>query len=77
MNLPVLSRVPSSKHIVLQDTPGLGEACQAHNTHIADLAETALLSCSAYLYVMDSSKMRDQLDVNALMLLRNKDNGTN
>lgn len=66
----------SALNIILQDTPGLGEAATSDgSTHITDLAETALLSCSAYIYILDCSKLRDQLDVDALELLQRKDHG--
>lgn len=77
MNIPILATLKSAVDIVLQDTPGLGEATSPHNSaHITDLAETALLTCSAYIYVLDCSKLRDQLDVAALQLLKTKDHGT-
>lgn len=74
--MPALGQLKSIPDIVLQDTPGLGEATsQYRSTHITDLAETALLTCSAYIYILDCSKLRDQLDVAALELLKVKDHG--
>ncbi|XP_019857060.1 PREDICTED: uncharacterized protein LOC109585416 isoform X2 [Amphimedon queenslandica] len=73
-NIPALSNEKSAINLVLQDTPGLGEAVGSKATNnIADLAETALLNCSAYIYILDCNKLRDLLDVEALELLQNKD----
>ena len=75
-NIPALSDERSAINLILQDTPGLGEAIGSNSTNnIADLAETALLNCSAYIYILDCNKLRDLLDVEALELLQKKDNG--
>ena len=75
-NVPALAVINcEGANFILQDTPGLGEARNESNSHVTDLAESALLSCCAYIYVMDCSKLRDQLDVDVLTLLKTKDEG--
>ena len=41
-----------------------------------DMTEISFHPCSAFMYIVDCSKLKDQLDVNALTLIRNKDSGT-
>lgn len=58
------------KQIIIQDTPGLGEA---DNEQVKKVTENGFHSCSAFLYVVDCSKLSDHLDVTALNLIKQKD----
>ena len=63
--------VPPGWSVALVDNPGFGE----DNQHIQQLAEVAMKTSSAYLYVVDSDALQDATDAKSFKLLYERDPG--
>ena len=68
-NIPLIGSAPEGWNVYLVDNPGFGET----NESINDLAETAMKSSSAYVYVVQYTQLKDVVDAGAFRLIHKKD----
>jgi predicted GTPase len=64
--VPILSEAPNGWTLALVDTPGFGEA---HVDHVTALTDTLFSTSTAYLYLIDSNNLEDEVDAKNIKLL--------
>lgn len=70
--VPILKATVEGWTLALVDTPGFGEA---NVKHVTALADKLFSTSTAYLYIMDSANMRDELDTRKIQQLFKHDKG--
>ena len=70
--VPILETAPEGWTLALLDTPGFAEA---NIVHVTARTETLFSTSTAYLYIIDSGNMEDEVDAKKIQLLYRQDKG--
>ena len=68
----ILKEAPEGWNLVLVDTPGFGEA---NVQHVTARTNTLFTTSTAYLYIIDSGILGDEVDAKKIKLLFKNDTG--
>ena len=71
-HVPMLARAPAGWQLTLVDTPGFGEA---NMDNITSISKKLLTTSSAYLYIVDTGSIGDEMDATNMKHLFERDQG--